>query len=618
VSRVHFPTAKDKEPEYLEALRGADVIEAKTITIDRLEHEVRYGASHQPVPAQSVKNDPPKVLCSAKPVVLVLVDGAPQYRDDGGVRRVINTRALVFTHPNGATYTWAGDRWFSASSVDGTYTAAQSVPPEVEAAKKRLQGSSNVELFTEAIARVRDGASVIVATKPTELIETRGAPVYEPIQGTTVSWVRNTDADVLRDDTSQQTYVLLSGRWFRAASLEGPWTYVAGRDLPAAFRNVPQGHREARVLASIPGTPQSEESIIAASVPQTATVDRSQIQLGVDYDGSPDFQPVQGTSAPMSYAVNTDTPVIQTADGMYYAVENGVWFVSAAPDGPWTVATSVPDAMYSIPPSSPIHYVTYVRIYGYSPDYAYVGYTPGYVGALCTDGVVVWGTGYGYRPWVGNVWYGGPSTYGFGVGFGFRPPVVIAGRSHPWWGPTRYASPHWGWGGGYYGYGVARPPIYQHWSPSVVRAPPAYPTIAPRAYAPAVGGGYRGYPATPGVGRPYPATPGVGRGYPQAAPRAYAPAAPRAPRGYAPAAPGVGARVAPPAAAPGVAPRIYAPNRPPSFSAPSPSPRISAPASPRISAPPMAPPRISAPPMAGPRMSTPSAPRVSAPPAGRR
>jgi hypothetical protein len=55
---------------------------------------------------------------------------------------------------------------------------------------------------------------------------------------------------------------------------------------------------------------------------------------------------------------------------MYYAVDNGVWFVSASPDGPWTVATNVPDVIYSIPVSSPIHYVTYVRIYGYSPEYA--------------------------------------------------------------------------------------------------------------------------------------------------------------------------------------------------------------------------------------------------------
>ena len=82
------------------------------------------------------------------------------------------------------------------------------------------------------------------------------------------------------------------------------------------------------------------------------------------------------------------------------------------------VATSVPAVIYSIPVSSPLHYVTYVQVYGSTPDVVYDGYTPGYLGTeVCPDNVVVYGTGYDYPPYIGDSWYGWPCTYGFGAGF---------------------------------------------------------------------------------------------------------------------------------------------------------------------------------------------------------
>ena len=58
------------------------------------------------------------------------------------------------------------------------------------------------------------------------------------------------------------------------------------------------------------------------------------------------------------------------------------------------------------------------------PGYVYTGYTPGYLGTVVSDDVVVYGTGYYYTPWVGTVWYGPPVTYGLGCGIGWT----------PWWG----------------------------------------------------------------------------------------------------------------------------------------------------------------------------------------
>lgn len=119
----------------------------------------------------------------------------------------------------------------------------------------------------------------------------------------------------------------------------------------------------------------------------------------MNYYGNPDFQPIQGTT--LTYAVNTATPVIYVPGTAYYAVQNGVWFTSALPNGPWAAATSVPPAIYSIPPSSALHYVTYVYVYGSTPNVVYVGYTPGYYGTVVSSsGVVVYGTGYYYSPYV--------------------------------------------------------------------------------------------------------------------------------------------------------------------------------------------------------------------------
>jgi hypothetical protein len=131
----------------------------------------------------------------------------------------------------------------------------------------------------------------------------------------------------------------------------------------------------------------------------------------VTYDGSPQFRPVQGTL--LQYAVNSPTPVIRVDAVTYYALSSGVWFVASAPVGPWVVATVVPAVIYTIPPASPLHYVTYVHVYGSTPAVVYVGYTPGYLGTVVTpDGVVVYGTGVVYTPWVGTVWYPPPATYG--------------------------------------------------------------------------------------------------------------------------------------------------------------------------------------------------------------
>ena len=247
---------------------------------------------------------------------------------------------------------------------------------------------------------------------------------------------------------------LISGRWFRAPSLDGPWQFVPADHLAPDFANIPDTSPKENVKASVPGTQQATEALIANSIPESTKVPRNTQMQNPQIDGPPRLQPIAGT--PLYYVVNSGTPIIEVNEQSWYACQNGVWYAAPSVNGPWTVATSVPAVIYSIPPSSPLHYLTYVQVYGATPESVYEGYTPGYWGTEVEDGVVVYGTGYDYPPWIGEVWYGWPCTWGFGwgpcwtpwddwcfdFGFGWGCGFGRFGwwRCHPprpWWGPNR-------------------------------------------------------------------------------------------------------------------------------------------------------------------------------------
>src|SRR4029077_17172509 len=268
---------------------------------------------------------------------------------------------------------------------------------------------------------------------------------------------------------------LVGGRWFTSPSLQnGPWSYQPGTTLPADFAMIPDYSPKADVLVSVPGTAQAKEAAIANQIPQTATISRTAAHLTVKYAGTPDFKPITGTT--LNYAVNTLTPVVSHPGGSYYACQTGVWFVSTSATGPWAVATAVPIDIYSIPPTSPLHYVAYVQIYGSTPTSVYVGYTPGYYGTvLTTDGLLVYGTGYTYPTYIGSdLWVPAPYTYGVGAAFSWSAAAgwglgfglgFASGALSPWWGPVGAwgwgaAAPAWGWSG--YG-GIASSNFYGHW-----------------------------------------------------------------------------------------------------------------------------------------------------------
>jgi len=485
LTKQSFPTLPDNGSAYAAAFKGAAAW-TQSMPLDELETALATTSVDAAQKRIAVNNDPPQIIFSTTPAVLASIEGRPVLRHAlGKFVKVVNTRALILEDPATSTYYVAlMDGWVESKSLNGPWTIVEHPPATLDEIKSAAIAADQNQVIgndKQSLAETeKDGEAprVYVTTRQAELLMTEGDPEFAPLRGTTLSYVDNSADDIFRDDDSY--YVLIGGRWFTTESLEeGPWTYVPPTSLPKEFAAIPDFGPKSDVLVSVPGTPQAREALIANQIPQTATISRTSAHLTAKYDGSPEFKPVEGTS--LTYAVNSLTPIVYDPGGSYYACQSGVWFKSPAPTGPWTIATSVPVAIYAIPASSPLHYVTYVKVYGYTPTSVYVGYTPGYYGTvLTTDGLVVYGTGYNYTPYIGSsLWVPAPYTYGVGAAFSWSAAAgwalgfglgAAAGALGPWWGPVGSwgwgaVAPAWGWDR--YG-GVASTNFYGRWGNGAV------------------------------------------------------------------------------------------------------------------------------------------------------
>ena len=463
LTQVRFPTVTDNGLAYLRQLRTSLPTAMGTMSLDLLQGQLLASQKVKPNAVQ-VNNEPPRVIISDSPAILVPIDGTPSIKPvpDTRFERVINSQALIARKKGDNTwYLHVFDGWLTAATLDGPWVKASGVPFGLDDLARRLGGKNSVDLLdggprANPKPSLASGVPTIyVSQVPAELIVFKGQPNFIPVTGTGLLWAENTTADVLVNTANNDYYTLLAGRWYRAASLSGPWTFVPANALPADFARIPKGSPAGVILPSVAGTPQAQEALIANSIPHTAQVPLvNSPKFTPVFDGAPQYKAVDGT--PLQYVINASVPIIQVNPGSYYAVEAGVWFSAPGLTGPWAVATSVPAVIYSIPATSPLHYVTYVNVYGASDQVVYVGYTPGYLGTVVSsDGVVVYGTGYYYTPWIGSVWYAAPYTWGLaaapiynpyvGYAWGFGLGLATAAWATDYWGGAYYHPGYWGY-----------------------------------------------------------------------------------------------------------------------------------------------------------------------------
>jgi hypothetical protein len=416
ITSMRFASLEKQEAkEVLEEIKKALPKENMLVSLDRILTAVDTSA----IRAKEVKinTEPPPIFYSKKPAILVQFDGEPMLIPISGspLSYAVNTNWDVFQDGDTKLWYMRNDTYWLSTKDFKKWQPVKKLPPAFETL-------ANDDNWKEVKAHIPPGKMkgpmpvIFVSHKPSELILADGSPDYEKVEGTELLWVDNTESDLFMHKKSKEYYVLLSGRWFKTKKLDkGPWAF-ATTELPPDFAKIPRGHDRAHVLASVPGTDEASTAILLAQVPRTARVDAKALKApDVKYDGQPSFKPIEGTK--VSYAENSAFDVLQTGN-QYYLCYQGVWFKSSSATGPFAVATSIPEEIYAIPPSSPAHHVTYVTVVDDDDDNPTYAYTAGYMGMSIAFGCVMWGSGYYYPPyWHGGAYYPRPVAYGGGVAY---------------------------------------------------------------------------------------------------------------------------------------------------------------------------------------------------------
>jgi hypothetical protein len=420
VLNTYFPSQDPGTSAQLDQVFRSFVPLTLNASLDRL---VAYMPKAQSVPTVNLRNDPPFIFVSYTPAILLGVDGEPVLSDISktDLKYVVNTTwPLFFDKSKSQYYLLVNNLWLSAGDLHGPWASVSKLSKEFS----KLPDSGRFADVKKMVPPPQVSSPIIpqvfYSTVPSEVLLFDGQPTYTAIPGTQLVYANNTDSPVFVYSPTQTYYYLAAGRWFSAQNLAGPWTF-ASLNLPADFANIPLSSPASAILASVPGTSQAKDAVLIAQIPTTMVLNptTAAAQAKVVYTGDPQFAPIEGTT--LQYATNTPDKVIQVGD-IYYLCLQGVWFMSTTAQGPWTTASSVPQVIYTIPPSSPVYNVTYVTQVTTTDGNVQSSYTAGYLGAFvmgaAVGAIVCSGSGYYYPPYIGYPAYGYPVYHPYPTPYG--------------------------------------------------------------------------------------------------------------------------------------------------------------------------------------------------------
>ena len=273
-----FPSQPGKNAAMLEVLRKEVAPVTRTLALDRLTAMLELSEMDKAARTAELGHTPPRIVFSTTSAILVYVDGEPAWRPlkDTKLERAINTRLLLVRRGD-ELYLHVFDGWMTAKDLSGPWKVEKKESKDLKAAEADAKASGQVDLLpggnpsdAKTLPSLKQEGRVpriVVATTPTELFVTEGEPVFAPIAGTGLTYVKNTTGNLLRDTADQKLYLLVSGRWFRAATQEGPWEYVANDALPAEFAKIPDDSEKENVKAAVAGTPQAKEALVVEPHP---------------------------------------------------------------------------------------------------------------------------------------------------------------------------------------------------------------------------------------------------------------------------------------------------------------------------------------------------------------
>jgi hypothetical protein len=423
ITSVHFPSLDPGTAASMEQIVRSALNISKTVNVS-MERIVACTPKPQSTPSVNVQNIPPVIFVSNTAAIILQLEGQPALTDatPGGIKYVFNANWPVFFDPASSNYyLFDNSEWQTASQLSGPWTFTSALPMSLINLATNNNWATLLKGAIPAQAWQTGSLPIIFySTTPAEIILFKGQPAMASIEGTRLTYATNTNNAVFYSNATNLYYYLAAGRWFSAPGLNGPWTFATA-DLPADFANIPTSSPAAGVLSSVPGTQEAADAVMIAQIPTKTTMSvNSAPPITISYSGAPQYVAIDGTT--LSYVENTNDKVIMVSSNQFYACVGGFWYVAASPQGPWAIATSVPQVIYTIPASSPVYNVTYVTQTVVVTGTVQSSYTAGYMGAFVVGvgvGVIIAsGTGYYHPPYMYYPPMGYPVCYASAVTYG--------------------------------------------------------------------------------------------------------------------------------------------------------------------------------------------------------
>ena len=441
IKNLFFPDALSEQTRA--AIRGSISKKPLQIPLDLFLAHLADSVLASPPPA-GFNFEPPAIHVAQKPTILLMVGGEPVMTEiaNSPLERLVNANWPVFKEAGGTQYYLLHKkRWLTAQKLRGPWRSTTDIP----ASFGRLPAAGGFAPIRAAVPPAvaeGDGPAVIFTDGPAELIVIDGAAKLMAIEDAAgLSYISNTESPLFK--LGQTWYFLVAGRWFATDKnlLRGPWTWQ--QTLPEAFSKIPPDHAMAAVRASITATPEARMAALEASLPTTKAVPvNSAAPVEVTYQGAPSFEPIPNT--PLKRAANSGYDIIEY-ENRHYLCYSGAWYEAPAPTGPWLVSSNVPEAIYTIPPSSPSYHVTQVKLQQSNSDEIVYVYPPAYsTSVYVVYGVPYYGTGWYYPPYLYGALYS-PYWYypyygSYGGGNWYNPNTGRYGRGYTVWDGDEWAS----------------------------------------------------------------------------------------------------------------------------------------------------------------------------------
>ena len=183
VTKATFPSAPTQAAWYQENFQTMVTGGDSTMSLDRLQAMLSIQNALKMGRSVPVKNDPPVIVFSPRTALLVSIDGSPTWGPVAGtsLERVINSRDLILLDDkSGKYYIHVFDGFVEAPALTGPWLAAKTVPTGATQAAQELSKQRVVDLMNgpsdKKLSLKTVVPDVIVATTPTEIIISDGAP----------------------------------------------------------------------------------------------------------------------------------------------------------------------------------------------------------------------------------------------------------------------------------------------------------------------------------------------------------------------------------------------------------------------------------------------------------